>query len=163
MAAWRAAERASGRCERRSLITSREAPTMARWDLTARRRRVLAASCGSCEYLVSVEVPGGSGCGGCVPQRYPFSSGDGRERSTRSCGGSCAGGRETRTCRTGSGRSCCPNGRRACPVEHVSAQVLSRYCDQYPITKSRSVRLDMDPCRGHILRLSSRSSMCPPQ
>jgi hypothetical protein len=34
MAAWRAAERASGRCARRSLITSREAPTMARWDLT---------------------------------------------------------------------------------------------------------------------------------
>ena len=44
IAAERLAARASGRCERRSLITSREAPTTARWDLTWRRRRVLACS-----------------------------------------------------------------------------------------------------------------------
>lgn len=44
MAAARAAERASGRWLRRSLITSREAPTMARWDLTVRRERFLATS-----------------------------------------------------------------------------------------------------------------------
>lgn len=44
--AWRrAAERASGRRERFSLISSREAPTMARWALTVRRVRFLAASC----------------------------------------------------------------------------------------------------------------------
>ena len=45
MAACRAACRASGRCERRSLITSREAPTMPRWDFTVRRVRFLAISC----------------------------------------------------------------------------------------------------------------------
>jgi hypothetical protein len=119
MAAWRAAERASGRCARRSLMTSREAPTMARWDLTWRRRRDLAASCGGCEHVMSFVDPVRSSSRGCVPQRYPFSSGDGTEQSMRSCGGSCAGGRETRTFRTGSGRSCCPSGRRACPVESV--------------------------------------------
>lgn len=53
LTAWaRAAERASGRWERRSLITSREAPTTARWALTCLRRRVLAASCGGCEWSV---------------------------------------------------------------------------------------------------------------
>ena len=41
----RAAARASGLMERRSLITSSEAPTTARWLLTWRRRRDLAASC----------------------------------------------------------------------------------------------------------------------
>ena len=45
MAAARAALRASGRWDRRSLITSREAPTMARWCLTVRRVRFLATSC----------------------------------------------------------------------------------------------------------------------
>lgn len=45
----------------------------------------------------------------------------------RSCGGSCAGGRATRTCRSGNGRSCCPSGRRACPVMFMSARVLSIY------------------------------------
>lgn len=44
MAAWRAAARASGRCDRRSLITSREAPTMARWCLTVLRVRFFATS-----------------------------------------------------------------------------------------------------------------------
>jgi len=44
MAACRAACRASGRCERRSLMTSREAPTMPRWDFTVRRVRFLAIS-----------------------------------------------------------------------------------------------------------------------
>lgn len=47
MAALRAASRASGRCVRRSLITSSEAPTMARWLLTVRRERFLATSCSS--------------------------------------------------------------------------------------------------------------------
>lgn len=45
MASARAAERASGLIERRSLMTSREAPTTARWALTCLRRRVLACSC----------------------------------------------------------------------------------------------------------------------
>ena len=45
MAAARAALRASGRWLRRSLITSREAPTIARWCLTVRRVRFLATSC----------------------------------------------------------------------------------------------------------------------
>jgi len=48
MAACRAACRASGRCERRSLMTSREAPTMPRWDFTVRRVRFLAISWGGC-------------------------------------------------------------------------------------------------------------------
>lgn len=43
-AALRAARRASGRWARRSLITSRDAPTMARWCLTVRRVRFLAIS-----------------------------------------------------------------------------------------------------------------------
>jgi hypothetical protein len=50
-----------------------------------------------------------------VPQRYPCGAGDGTERSTRCGGGSCAAGTATRTCRSGSGRSCCRHGRRACP------------------------------------------------
>ena len=49
MAASRAAARASGRWARRSLITSSEAPTMPRWDLTVRRVRFLAISCGGGE------------------------------------------------------------------------------------------------------------------
>ena len=48
MAACRAACRASGRCERRSLMTSSEAPTMPRWDFTVRRVRFLAISWGGC-------------------------------------------------------------------------------------------------------------------
>lgn len=50
----------------------------------------------------------------------------------RSCGGSCAGGRATRTCRSGNGRSCCPSGRRACPVIFMSARVLSIYATSVP-------------------------------
>jgi hypothetical protein len=45
MAAWRAALRASGRWVLLSLITSSEAPTMARWCLTVRRVRFFATSC----------------------------------------------------------------------------------------------------------------------
>ena len=45
MASFRAASRASGRCERRSLINSRGAPTMPRCCFTVRRVRFLAASC----------------------------------------------------------------------------------------------------------------------
>lgn len=45
MAAWRAAARASGLCDRLSLITSRVAPTMPRCCLTVRRVRFLATSC----------------------------------------------------------------------------------------------------------------------
>lgn len=48
MASWRAAALASGRCDRRSLITSREAPTMPRCCLTVRRVRFLATSCKTC-------------------------------------------------------------------------------------------------------------------
>ncbi len=44
IAAWRAAARASGRWARRSLITSSDAPTMARWCFTVRRVRFLAIS-----------------------------------------------------------------------------------------------------------------------
>lgn len=44
IAACLAAVRASGRWVRRSLITSREAPTMARWCFTVRRVRFLATS-----------------------------------------------------------------------------------------------------------------------
>ena len=164
MAAWRAAERASGRCARRSLMTSREAPTMARWDLTWRRRRDLAASCGGCEHVMSFVDPVRSSSHGCVPQRYPFSSGDGTEQSMRSCGGSCAGGRETRTFRTGSGRSCCPSGRRACPVRSMSARVLSiKYATDVPsiIPKARSMRLGMDPRCWHIPPLSTAQQRVP--
>ena len=45
MASLRAASRASGRCERRSLISSRGAPTMPRCCFTVRRVRFLAISC----------------------------------------------------------------------------------------------------------------------
>jgi len=45
IAAARAADRASGLWDRRSLMTSSDAPTMARWDLTVRRDRFLATSC----------------------------------------------------------------------------------------------------------------------
>jgi hypothetical protein len=45
IAAWRAAARVSGLCARRSLMTSKEAPTMARCDLTVRRVRFFATSC----------------------------------------------------------------------------------------------------------------------
>ena len=44
MASLRAASRASGRCERRSLISSRGAPTMPRCCFTVRRVRFLAIS-----------------------------------------------------------------------------------------------------------------------
>lgn len=44
-AASRAAFLASGRWDLRSLMTSREAPTMPRWDFTVRRVRFLAISC----------------------------------------------------------------------------------------------------------------------
>ena len=157
MAAWRAAERASGRCARRSLMTSREAPTMARWDLTARRRLDLAASCGGCEHLMSFECPVQSSSRGCVPQRYPFSSCDGTEQSMRSCGGSCAGGRETRTFRTGSGRSCCPSGRRACPVEIVCQhECRSSIVPSNPIW-GLNMRLQDSPRSRHGQRFPSLS------
>jgi hypothetical protein len=44
----------------------------------------------------------------------------------RSCGGSSSGGRGTRSCRSGSGRSCCHHGCTACPVmfrQHLSPQL----------------------------------------
>lgn len=50
------------------------------------------------------------------PQRYPSCAGDGRERSKQCDGGSCAEGRATRTCRSGSGRSWSPRGRRSYPT-----------------------------------------------
>lgn len=53
IASWRAAVRASGRWERRSLITSREAPTMPRCCLTVRRVRFLATSYWS-ESMISI-------------------------------------------------------------------------------------------------------------
>jgi hypothetical protein len=55
-----------------------------------------------------------------VPQRYPSCAASCRGWSTRSCEGSCAAGTETRSCRSGSGRSCCHHGCRACPVSAVS-------------------------------------------
>ena len=56
MASWRAAARASGRCDRRSLITSREAPTMPRCCLTVRRVRFLAISCGFWELGLALRL-----------------------------------------------------------------------------------------------------------
>lgn len=139
-AAARAAERASGRWERRSLITSREAPTMARCCLTVRRVRFLATSWRGVSDLTSCRKARRErfSCGGAglfrssrraherssltdsVPQRYPSCAASCRGWSTRSCEGSCAGGTETRSCRSGSGRSCCHHGCRACPVYTVS-------------------------------------------
>jgi hypothetical protein len=58
-----------------------------------------------------------------VPQRYPCGAVCGRGRSRRCGGGSCAGGRETRICHSGSGRSCCRRGRRVCPVKAAMASV----------------------------------------
>ena len=53
----------------------------------------------------------------CIPQRYPCGAGGGRGRSMRYGGGSSFAGRETPTCRSGIGRSCCRHGRRAYPVK----------------------------------------------
>ena len=64
----------------------------------------------------------------CVPQRYPSCAGDGRGRSRRYGGGSCAGGKATRTCRSGNGRSCCRHGRTAYPngfKENMSALLVT--------------------------------------
>lgn len=64
-----------------------------------------------------------------VPQRYPSCAASCRGWSMRSCEGSCAGGTETRSCRSGSGRSCCHHGCRACPVYAVSTAVpLHAHC-----------------------------------
>lgn len=60
-----------------------------------------------------------------VPQRYPSCAASCRGWSMRSCEGSCAGGTETRSCRSGSGRSCCHHGCRACPVYAVSTPFIS--------------------------------------
>lgn len=124
MACLRAAERASGRWERRSLITSRDAPTTARWALTCLRRRVLACSCVDNQTTYSIV----STCLKVqfIPQKYPFGGRDGRERSTQCDVGSCAAGTATRSCRSGNGRSCCPSGRRACPTVIRSAWILTR-------------------------------------
>jgi hypothetical protein len=69
------------------------------------------------------------GCGpweGFVPQRYPSCVVFGRGLSMRCGGGSCVEGKEIRSCRFGSGKSCYHRGRRACPVhEPVSERVLS--------------------------------------
>ena len=58
-----------------------------------------------------------------VPQRYPCGVASGRGRSRQCGGGSCAGGRATRTCRSGTGRSCCRHGRTAYPVEQSIVRI----------------------------------------
>jgi len=87
MAACRAAARASGRIVRRSLITSRDAPTMARWCLTVRRVLFFATSCCECQFSALV-VWYTLGAGNAsqyapelvvVPLRYPFGAVYGRE------------------------------------------------------------------------------------
>lgn len=54
IASFRAASRASGRCERRSLMSSRGAPTMPRCCFTVRRVRFLESSCRRLEWLADL-------------------------------------------------------------------------------------------------------------
>jgi hypothetical protein len=97
---------------------------MARWCLTVRRVRFLATSYwGRVRYgwlaravlrerrdVVRDKI---------VPQRYPSCACVGRAWSRLFCEGSCAAGRGTRSCHSGSGRPCCRRGRRACPVTSI--------------------------------------------
>lgn len=168
MAAWRAAERASGRWARRSLITSSEAPTMARCCLTVRRVRFLATSWWGVSDLTSCvekHVARGSlaaersvftsshsaqersSLTDSVPQRYPSCAASCRGWSTRSCEGSCAAGTETRSCRSGSGRSCCHHGCRACPVSAVSTvlRLPLRVC-RHSMVRGPAVSQSPTPC-----------------
>ena len=83
----------------------------------------------------------------CIPQRCPFSSASGIAQS-RQCGeGSCAGGRETRSCRSGSGRSCCHHGCRACPVSAVSTvlRLPLRVC-RHSMVRGPAVSQSPTPC-----------------
>jgi len=84
----------------------------------ARRERF---SCGGADVFTSwLGAQERSSLTDSVPQRYPSCAASCRGWSTRSCEGSCAAGTETRSCRSGSGRSCCHHGCRACPVSAVS-------------------------------------------
>lgn len=58
------------------------------------------------------------------PQRYPSCAVSDTASSMRSVGGSCVGGRGTRFCRSGSGRSCCRRGRRVCPTIDIILSVF---------------------------------------
>jgi len=124
MAACLAAARASGRMDRRSLMTSRDAPTMARWCLTVRRVLFFATSCGfgqqrhfthDCLFAQAV-VPNLAQSTVVIPQKYPFCAVVGTEQSRLFFEDSFAEEREIRFCHSGIGRSCCHHERRACPV-----------------------------------------------
>ncbi|KAL1840836.1 hypothetical protein VTJ49DRAFT_7679 [Mycothermus thermophilus] len=67
-----------------------------------------------------------------VPRRCPCGVASGRGRSRRCGGGSCAGGRATRTCRSGSGRTCCRRGRTAYPVMADTVRILVLSSNQFP-------------------------------
>lgn len=72
-------------------------------------------------FFISVSDVYGSGQR--VPQRYPCGVASGRGRSRQCGGGSCAAGRGTRICRSGTGRSCCRHGRTAYPVMENTVSV----------------------------------------
>jgi hypothetical protein len=96
----------------------------------ARRERF---SCGGADVFTSwLGAQERSSLTDSVPQRYPSCAASCRGWSTRSCEGSCAAGTETRSCRSGSGRSCCHHGCRACPVSAVSTvlRLPLRVCRQ---------------------------------
>lgn len=86
-----------------------------------------------------------SGRGTIVPQRYPCGAVCGRGRSRRCGGGSCAGGRGTRTFHSGNGRSCCHRGRRACPVVRRVVSHRSRLSKLMPSPGARGP----GGCRRH--------------
>ena len=156
MAAWRAALRASGRWVLLSLITSSEAPTMARWCLTVRRVRFFATSCRrdhvsprNIPHLVDVvqdskqrKITGNlrkpnefDDRGGRLyePRRYPSYAFFGRASSMLFCEDSCVEGKVTRFCHSGNGRSCCRLERRACPEYWRNCQHIRRLADDIEV------------------------------
>jgi hypothetical protein len=147
---------------RRSLMTSREAPTIARCDLTVRRDRFLATSCRErsisvCPLyphfvsLIAEPISQNRTVENAIPRKYPSCVVFGKGQSMQCDGGSCAAGRGIRSCHSGIGRSCYHHGRRACPAHHsVSNQSFlepnpSSSCSASPFNHSSPPHFR--PCR----------------
>lgn len=130
-------------CERLSLMTSREAPSIPRCCLTVRRVRFFAISyfwnildqcwlwwlctwkwwsCAGMKTTKSWSV-GRFAVNRDSLRRYPFCAVGDRELSMQSGAGSCAVRREIRSCHIGNGRSCCHHERKASPANKASAVV----------------------------------------
>lgn len=88
---------------------------MARCDLTVRRERFLATSCGRVSVHPSFLHSVTSGHRVYIPRRGPSCAACGIERSMRSGGGSCAAGRAIRICRCRTGKPWNHRGHRSCP------------------------------------------------